>query len=343
VTIALRALCVLAAVVFTSAVDAADAPQKQVNLLCSVPLPWCEALAAAFEQKSGIKVAVTQKGGIEALALLTTQKGVPRFDVWYAGTGDMHLQAAEQGLLDEHRPAQLAGLRDWSMRHLQQTKNRAIAIYLRSVGLIVNTRRLAAKQLAEPKCWSDLARPEYDDQIEMGNPAQSSAARATLIALVQLFGEEKAFELIKKIHGNIDTYTRRASNAARAVARGDGTIAVVFLYTGENEVADGFPVKLIVPCEGVAYDLLSMSIIAKARNPEHARAFYDWALTPESLEIGYTFSYWQMPAHREATIVPHVLNTDQVKIIESDLARFGTSERRRLMDRWEREVSGLPR
>ena len=92
-TVALRALCVLAAVVCVGSAGGADAPQKQLNLLCTVPLPWCEALAKGFEEKSGIKVALTQKGGAEALALLIAQKNSPRFDVWYSGTGDSHLQA----------------------------------------------------------------------------------------------------------------------------------------------------------------------------------------------------------------------------------------------------------
>jgi iron(III) transport system substrate-binding protein len=339
----LRTLCVLAAVVCVGPAGGADAPPKQLNLLCTVPLPWCEALATAFEKKSGIKVAVTQKGGAEALALLVAQQSSPRFDVWYAGTDDVHVQAGELGLLEDYRPQQASALRDWSARHLQQTKNRSVALYLRSIGIVVNTRRLAAKQLDEPKCWSDLGRPEYDDQIALGHPAQSSAARATLLAFVQLFGEEKAFELIKKIHANVANYTRRAANAARAVARGDGTLAVVFMYTGENEVIDGFPVKVIAPCEGLPFDLVSMSIVGKARNLENARLFYDWALTPESLEIGYAFSYWQMPAHRDAKIVAHVLDTDSAKLVDTEAGRFGTAERRRLLDRWDRDVSVLPR
>ena len=342
-SIALRALCVLVAVAAVCPAFGADAPQKHLNLLCTVPLPWCEALAKAFEKNTGIKVAVTQKSGADALGILSSQQSSPRFDVWYAGAGDFHLQAAEQGLLEEYRSPRLPELREWAVRHAQQTKHRSVALYLRSVGVVINTRRLAAKQLAEPACWSDLGRPEYDDQIEMGHPAQSNAARAALLAFVQLFGEEKAFELMKRIHGNVGNYTRRATNAARAVARGDVTIGIVFMYAGAQEVADGFPVKLIVPCEGVAYDVLAMSIVSKARNPDAARKFYEWALTPESLGIGYAFSYWQMPAHRSAELPSRVLNTDQAKVIDSDLTRFGTSERRRLLDRWDREVSILPR
>ena len=342
-TIALRAFCVLAAVVGACPAFAGDAPRRQLNLLCTVTLPWCEALATAFEKKNGIKVAVTQKERAEVLPLLSSQRASPRFDVWYAGTADLHLQAAELGLVGEYRSPQLDELRDWAVRQAQQTRYRSVGLYLRAVGVVVNERRLAAKQLPEPKCWTDLARPEYDDQLDMGHPTQSSAARATLLALVQALGEEKAFDLIRRIHVNVNKYMRRAGNAARAVARGEATVAAAFVFTVTQEIVDGFPVKLIVPCEGLPYDVLAMSIVSNARNAEDARAFYEWALTPESLQIAYKFSYWQMPAHRNAELPVRVLNTDQAKLIDVDVARFGTAERRRLFDRWNREVSIVPR
>ncbi len=100
--IALRAFSALVALAGWSGAIAADAPQS-LNLLCSAPLPWCEALAAAFEGKSGIKVAVTQKATAETPALLAAQKAAPRFDVWYGGAGDLHLYAAEDDTTDEYR------------------------------------------------------------------------------------------------------------------------------------------------------------------------------------------------------------------------------------------------
>jgi iron(III) transport system substrate-binding protein len=319
-----------------------DAP-RSLNLLCSVPLPWCEALATTFENKNGMKVAVTQKAAAEVPALLAAQRAAPRFDVWYGGAGDLHLQAAEGDTTDEYRSPHLPELRDWSVQHARQSRYRSGALYLRAIGIAVNTQRLAAKQLPEPKCWSDLARPEYDDQLQMGQPGQSSAARATLVTLVQLFGEEKAFDLIKRIHGNVGSYTRRATNAARAVARGDATLAVIFLYEGATEIAAGFPVKLITPCEGLGYDVVGMSLVKQARNREGARLFYDWALTPEALELEYSFSFWQMPAHRAASLAPQVPRTDGAKLVAYDSGRFGVAERKRLSERWEREVSVLPR
>lgn len=340
--IALGTLGALVALAGSCGAIAADAPQS-LDLLCSVPLPWCEALAAAFEKKSGVKIAVTQKAAADVPALLAAQRAAPRFDVWYGGAGDLHLQSADGDTIDEYRSPLLAELREWAEQHARQSRYRSVGLYLRPIGIAVNTQRLAAKQLPEPKCWSDLARPEYDDQLQMGQPGQSAAARATLVTLVQLFGEEKAFDLAKRIHRNVGSYTRRATNAARAVARGDATLAVIFLYEGASEVAAGFPVKLITPCEGLGYDVVGMSLVKQARNRESARQFYDWALTPEALELEYSFSVWQTPAHRAAKLAPQVPKTDGAKMVAYDNARFGVAERKRLAERWEREVSVLPR
>jgi iron(III) transport system substrate-binding protein len=342
VSIALRAVGALVALAFSGGVNAAAAP-KSLDLLCSVPLPWCEALAVAFETKSGVKVTVTQQTAADAPALLASQKATPRFDVWYGGAGDLHLQAAEGDTTDEYRSAQLAELRDWAVQYARQSRYRSVGLYLRAIGIVVNTQRLAAKRLAEPKCWSDLARPAYDDQLQMGQPGQSTAARTMLITLVQIFGEDKAFDLVKRIHTNVGRYTRRATNAARAVARGDATLGAVFLHEGATEIAAGFPVKLIMPCEGLGYDVIGMSLVRDGRNRESAQLFYDWALTPESLELEYSFSFWQMPAHRGATVAPQVPKTDGAKFVTYDGARLNVAERKRLAERWQREVSVLPR
>ena len=336
-----RAICVLGvlALAWSGSVAAAD-----LALLCSVPSDWCQALATKFERDSGIKVSVTQRQSGDVLALLGVQSARPRYDVWYGGAGDLHLEAAEDDLTDEYRSPRLPELREWAVRHAEHARFRSVAIYLRAIGFIVNTRRLAARQLAEPKCLVDLGRPEFDDQLQMGHPSQSAATRATVIALAQVLGEQKAFELLGRIHENVALYSRRATNAARAVARGDVSLGIVFLYDGANEVAGGFPVKLIAPCEGLPYDVVGMSLIKGGSNAESARKFYDWALGAESQEIEYAFSFWQMPAQKGTRLDAKVFDTDTAKVVSYDYARYGTSAaRKHLLDGWDREVGKLPR
>ncbi len=329
--------------ILTFACGYGAAEGAELNLLCSVPAGWCDTIAAAFEQDTGIKVAVTQKAAADVIGLLTAQKAGPRFDVWFGGSGDLHVQAGELGFTDEYRTSEQQDLRTWATDFAAQANHRSIALYQRSIGIIVNTRLLAQKQLTAPRCWADLARPEYDDQLQMGNPDQAAATRATVVALVELFGEPRAFEMLKRIHKNVASYARRATNAARAVARGDATMAVAFLYDGANEVAGGFPVTLVAPCEGLAYDVMAASPMKGARNAESARRFLAWSTTPAALDLQYAQSFWQMPANRNSTLPKNVWNTDDAKMVPNDYARYPLAERKRLQSAWDRDVGTLPR
>ena len=74
--------------------------QGQVTALCSTDQGWCELAAKEFQSQSGIKVLQVHKATGEALAQLRAESQNPKTDLWWGGTGDPYLQAAEVGLLD---------------------------------------------------------------------------------------------------------------------------------------------------------------------------------------------------------------------------------------------------
>src|SRR4029453_14176789 len=80
------------------------AAQGSVNALCSTDAGWCEAAAAAFTRETGIRVLRAHKGTGEIAAQIRAEAANPKTDIWWGGTGDPFLQAAEQGLLDAYRP-----------------------------------------------------------------------------------------------------------------------------------------------------------------------------------------------------------------------------------------------
>ena len=55
-------------------------------------------MVTAFEKATGIKVSMTRKSSGEFYAQLKAEAANPRGDIWWGGTGDPHLQAAEEGL-----------------------------------------------------------------------------------------------------------------------------------------------------------------------------------------------------------------------------------------------------
>src|SRR5450631_170077 len=106
------------------------ASSQQLNVVCSVQAEWCTAVANEFQRETGIKVALVLKGSGESLAQIAAEKANPKLDVWFGGTGDPHLQAAEQGLTEEYRSPMQAQLQPWAQRQAEQSKYRTIGLYL---------------------------------------------------------------------------------------------------------------------------------------------------------------------------------------------------------------------
>lgn len=318
--------------------------QGQLNMLCSVQPPWCEATANAFTRETGIKVAVQQKSAGEAMAQVAAERANPKIDIWYTGSGDPHLQAAEMGLTEEYRSPMLNQLHEWAVKQAEQSKFRTVGVYTGALGIGYNPEILAKKKLPIPQCWADLGKPEYKDEVQMANPNASGTAYATIATLVQIFGEDKAFELLKAWHRNISNYPRNGVGAIRATARGENGIAVTFLHDGMTEIVAGFPVKLVVPCEGTGYEVGSMSIVKGARNLDNAKKFYDWALTPAAQRIGGETKNFQTPSNKSTPPPPGAPDLGTLKLINYDFAKYGSAaERKRLLEKWDREVASLPR
>jgi len=318
--------------------------QGQVNIICSVTMEWCQAVGAAFTKETGITVGVQQKSAGEAMAQIAAERANPKLDVFYTGTGDPHLQAAEMGLTEEYKSSQLSQLQPWAVRQAEQSKYRTVGVYSGALGIGYNAELLAKKKLPPPKCWADLANPIYRDEIQMANPNASGTAYATLATFVQIFGEDKAFELMKGMHKNINNYPRSGAGAIRAAARGETGIAVTFLHDGVTEIAAGFPIKLVVPCEGTGYEIGSMSIVKGAKNLDNAKKFYDWALTPAAQKIGGDLKNFQTPSNKATPPPPGAPNLGELKLINYDFAKYGSAaERKRILEKWDREVSSIPR
>ncbi len=326
------------------ALFAGAAPAQQVNVICSVQAEWCNMIQTVFAKSTGIKVNMSLKGSGEALAQLIAEKANPKTDLWFGGTGDPHLQAAEQGITLEYKSAALPQLHAWAQQQAQQSGFKTVGIYSGPLGFGYNTELIAKKKMGIPKTWADLLKPEYKGEIQVANPASSGTAYTMVATLVQLMGEDKAFEYMKALHKNIGQYTRSGTGPIKAVARGETTVSISFVHDGPGEAMQGFPIKTITPAEGTGAEIGSMSLIKGARNLDAAKKFYEWALTPQAQQFGAATKQFQLPSNKATPIDPNVPDFKSIKFINYDYAKYGASaERRRLISKWEKDVNSLPR
>lgn len=321
------------------------AAQGELVLYCSVQEEWCRPMVAAFEKATGIKVLMTRKSSGEFYAQLKAEAANPKGDVWWGGTGDPHMQAAEEGLTLEYKSPRLPELQEWAVRQAESAKFRTVGIYAGALGYSFNSVELAKRKLAEPKCWADLAKPEYKDDVQVANPNSSGTSYTMLATLVQIMGEAKAFDYLKALHKNVNQYTKSGAGPARAAATGETLVGITFQHDAVIQAVGGAPVKIVSPCEGTGYEIGSMSIVKGAKNLDNAKKWYDWALSTEGQAVGAANKVsYQVPSNKSAPVPAQAPKLGEIKLINYDFAKYGSSaERTRLLKKWDAEVSTLPK
>jgi iron(III) transport system substrate-binding protein len=333
--IALSAL--LSATALAAAGDASA--QGRLNLYCSVQEDWCQLMQTEFEKATGVRVAMTRKSSGETYAQIKAEKDNPRGDVWWGGTGDPHLQAAEENLTAAYESARMKEMQDWSVQQWKTGRQRTVGIYAGALGFGFNTELLAKKNLPEPRCWADLVKPEYKGEVQVANPHSSGTSYTMVASLVQILGENGAFDYLRKLNTNVNQYTKSGAAPIVAAGRGETLIGIVFMHDAITQAVRNFPIKTVAPCEGTGYEIGSMSIIAGARNMESARKFYDWALSAEAQALGAKAQSYQVPSNRNAPTPPQAPRLSDVKLINYDFQKFGSSdERKRLLTRFDAEI-----
>ncbi len=315
----------------------------KLTLYCSAQEDWCQLLARSFEDATGIDVNMTRKSSGETFAQIRAESSNPKGGIWWGGTGDPHLQAAEEGLTMEYLSPMRDQLHDWAISQAESSGNRTIGIYSGALGYGYNSDILGANNLPAPACWKDLLKPEYKGHVQMANPNSSGTAYTTLASMVQIFGEDEGFEFMKGLHKNINQYTKSGSAPIKAAGRGENTIGIVFMHDAVKQAVSGFPIVVVAPCEGTGYEIGSMSIIDGARNLDEAKMFYDWALSTDAQNLALQVNAFQVPSNRSSETSPSAPDMSQIQLIDYDFRKYGSSaERKRLLQKWDEEVSVLP-
>ena len=316
-----------------------------LTLYCSVEIEVCELLIQGFKKDTGIDVAMTRKSSGETFAQIKAESSNPKGDVWYGGTGDPHLTAAQEGLTEKYKSKHLKDLLPAAQNQAKFADYRSVGIYVGALGYGYNTELLKSKGLPVPKSWADLTKPEYKGEVQIANPNSSGTAYTTLATIMQILGEDKGWDYMKKLHANINTYTKSGSAPIKATGRGENLIGICFQHDGVKQTKKGLPVVTVSPAEGTGYEVGSMSIIAGARNMKEAKKFYDWALSPAIQTMVFTSGKsLQVPSNTKAKADPDAPDLSTINLIDYNFKVYGDkSTRASLLSKWDNDVSVIPR
>ena len=196
---------------------------------------------------------------------------------------------------------------------------------------VVNTKLLKEKNLPRPKSWMDLTNPVYKGEIVMPDPSTSGTAFLSVAAIMQIYGEQKGWDILKKIGQNVAQYVQSGSAPSQLVAQGEYAVGISWDQAIYGRIEKGFPIEAIVPEEGTAFDLESVAIFKTCKNMEGAKKLVDWL----GSQAGQTF----IGTFRSKVTRPGIPGrvTVDPKLIKYD-AIWAAENQKRIMSEWKERV-----
>ena len=325
----------------TAAPKPTEAPKVlkgELNLLCTPQEVWCAGMKKEFEAKyPGVTVNYIRLSAGEAVTRLRNEKSNPQFDIWWGGPIDSAIAAKKEGLLEPYKTAAQDNLIDPKLMLDSDSPPSWAGVYVGSLGFATNENYLKANpNFQAPTSLDDLIKPELKGQIVIAHPASSGTAYTFMCTVLQIKGEQAGWEYMKKFGQNVLMWTKSGATPVQNVGKGEAAVGVVFSHDIVAGIETGLPIKLTFPTEGTGYEIGGMGIVKGAKNLENAKAWYDWALTASTQELGKKYKAYQGLTIKGA--VPPKPELLQVKLINYNFDYCG-SNKTAFIDKFSNEIA----
>ena len=234
------------------------------------------------------------------------ENGQPQRDFLAADAATFEDYAAE-GLLVEYTPADADAL----LTDVVDPEGYYVGTRIIPTVIAHNTSVIDAP----PESWQELADPAYADQLVMPNPDVSGAAAYN--AAVWSTTPELGDEWLAALAENNPVIADSNGPTSQAIATGAQPVGVVVDYLVRELAAQGSPIDVSYPSEGVPYVSQPAGIFADTDNEEAAKAFVDFLVSERGQQLAVEQSY--LPVRSDVGTPEGAPTMDEIAILSPDL------------------------
>ena len=264
---------------------------------------------------------------------LIAEKDNPKADLVWGLAATSLLTLDNKNMLEPYAPKGVENIQDKFKDKGDTPKWVGIDVF--EAGITVNKEELKRKNIPVPNSFEELTRPEYKGLITMPNPASSGTGYLTVAGMLQVFGEEKGWSYLDKLHENIANYTHSGSKPAVLSAKGEYPIGISLAYRGIKEKTKGSPVEVIFPKEGLPWDLEANALIKKSDIKSEAKEFLDWAISDDIMKV-YQKNYPIVSIKGDLSL-PNEYPKDALdKLVKNDFVK-SAKDREGILDKWTKK------
>lgn len=269
-------------------------------------------------------------------AKLLAEKNNPQADVIWGLAATSLLLLKSEGMLEPYAPKGVDKLDPKFVDKSDPPAWTGMDAWVAAV--CYNTVESEKLGLPKPESWKDLTKPVYEGHVIMPNPNSSGTGFLDVSSWLQMFGEEEGWAFMDALHNNIASYTHSGSKPCKLAAAGEIPIGISFAFRGAKSKAEGAPIEIIVPSEGVGWDMEATAIVAGTDNLEAAKTLVDWTITEKANRM-YNEGYAVVAYPGIAKPVEHFPENLAEKMIDNDF-EFAANNRKAILEEWQKRYDG---
>jgi len=201
-----------------------------------------------------------------------------------------------------------------------------------------NTVEAKKAGISLPTSWKDLLDSKYKGQLAMPHPASSGTGYLTVAGWIQTMGADAAWKYMDALHQNIAVYTHSGSAPCVQAAKGERIAGISLDTRAAKEKTNGAPLEVVLPTEGIGWDVEAFGIVRGSKNIAAAKKVADWAASRQANEL---YARWYpITAHPDVKNVPpnYPANAEarMVKMDFNEMAR----QRASILAEWSKRYEG---
>ena len=321
------------AALFSLAFAASAQGRTELLVYTALEADQVQAYKAAFEKENpNIELKFVRDSTGIVTAKLLAEKANPQADVVWGLAATSLMLLDKEGMLQPYAPKGLDAIKP-TMRDAANPP-KWVGMDVWSSAICFNTAEATKKNLPKPTSWADLTNPVYKGQITMPNPAASGTGYLMVSGWIQMMGEDKAWKYMDALHQNIGIYSQSGSKPCRQAGAGEFALGMSFEYRANKTKRDGAPIDIVLPKEGLGWDMEATGIIKTSKKQDAAKALADWAVTKQANELyAKNFAVLALPGIQEKLeFVPG----DVEKLLAKNDFNWAAANRDRILAEWSK-------
>jgi iron(III) transport system substrate-binding protein len=327
-----RSIC-LTAIAASLLIAATAKAETELTVYTAVEAEDLKRYAETFNQDHpDIKINWVRDSTGVVTAKLLAEKNNPQADVVWGLAATSLLLLKTEGMLEPYAPK---GVEVLDKKFVDKSSPPAwVGMDAWVASVCFNTVEGEKLGLPAPTSWKDLTKPVYAGHVIMPNPNSSGTGFLDVSSWLQMFGEEEGWAYMDALHQNIARYTHSGSAPCKLAASGEIPIGISFAFRGAKSKAEGAPIDIIVPEEGVGWDMEATAIVAGTSKLEAAKTLVDWTITKKANEM-YNTGYAVVAMPGVAKPVEFFPENLIEKMIDNDF-EFAANNRARILEEWQK-------